>query len=291
MKIKKVNLIGFAPTTRGETPWLDPDAEFWGCNEGYVQEFPVISRWFQIHPFVSFSRENNPNDPKHFEWLKKEHPFEIYMQKHYEFIPNSVQYPLEAYITWFGREYFRSSFDYMMAMAIAEEYTDVGIYGFEMASETEYAFQRPSAEYWIGRAEGMGVRVTMAKNSNLLRGSLYGFGDNSVGLRQQLEMRAQVLKNQLIKERSAFDCLNGATSELAEIQKFAVTTPTEPMDIGKRFAERQEEMIRQNNLLQLCQGAKLEVDNMIRIFDGHSGNNVVKITEEKDGTEADTQEK
>jgi len=50
---KKVCIVGFAVTTRKQVPW-DEDYEFWGCNEGYVQDFPKIDRWFQIHPYISF---------------------------------------------------------------------------------------------------------------------------------------------------------------------------------------------------------------------------------------------
>lgn len=281
MEEKKVCIVGFASTSRGQVPWAEPGWEFWGCNEGYVQEFPVIDRWFQIHPFISFSRADNPSDPKHFEWLKERHPFEIYMQKWFPFVPSSVQYPLEEYQILYGRKYFRSSFDYMMAMAIAEGYKEIGVFGFEMASGTEYAHQRPSAEYWIGIAEGMGIKIREPENWNLLRGSLYGFEDNSVGFRQQLEIRLAILKNQLQLQNNIFNSLHGASKELDEIRKYAIEHPTEPMDIGKKFQERQEEMVKQNNLLQVYQGAKMEVENMINIFDGHSGTKAAEKVIEK----------
>lgn len=282
MKEKKVCLVGFATTTRKQTPWEDDSYEFWGCNEGYVQEFPKKDRWFQIHIFESFSREGNMNDPNHFKWLQQEHPFEIYMKRKFQFVPSSVGYPIDELEMMFGRRYFRSSFDYMIALALAEGYTTIGVYGFEMASGTEYEHQRPSAEYWIGRAEGMGVKVELPLTTNLLRGTLYGMEDNSVGFRQQLEIRKGVLLAQQTDETAKFNRLHGAMRELEGIKNATLLNPDQPMDIGILIDERQKQMIEQSALLNLLNGAKLEVETMINIFDGHSGANPVQ-EKEKDG--------
>ena len=280
-KVKKVCLVGFAVTTRKQTPW-DEDYEFWGCNEGYVQEFPKINRWFQIHPYISFSRADNTNDPKHFEWLMKEHDFEIYMQDKFPFIPSAEKYPLEIYAQWFGRKYFRSSFDYMMAMAIMEGYTEIGIYGFEMASNTEWGHQRPSAEYWIGRAEGMGITIREPQGWNLLRGSLYGFEDNSVGFRQQLEIRSAFINKKTKEEEQKFYKLNGACEELDRLVQLAKSPENVGFDPAKDYNLRQEEMIKQSGLLNIYLGARQEVDNMMRIFDDHSGMKSVKSIESEE---------
>jgi len=285
MEEKKVCLIGFAKPSRDKAPWKDESYEFWGCNEGYVLDFPKTDRWFQIHPFVSFSRAENLSDPKHFEWLQKEHPFEIYMQTKYQFVPNSIGYPLDELVMMFGRKYFRSSFDFMIALALAEGYKTIGIYGFEMSSGTEYEHQRPSAEYWIGVAEGMGVKIELPLNGNLLRGSVYGFEDNSVGLRQNLELRKGLLDQQFQTANKEFSVLTGATDALAKIKDHATLHPDEGMDIGTAFNESQEKMIRQGALLNTLNGAKMEVDVMINIFNGHSG--VAPVQEENDEKEKD----
>jgi len=282
MEEKKVCLIGFAKTTRHLAPWDDTSYEFWGCNEGYVQDFPKIDRWFQIHIFESFSRAENPNDPNHFKWLQQEHPFEIYMKRKFQFAPSSVGYPLDELVMMFGRRYFRSSFDYMIAMALAEGYTTIGVYGFEMASGTEYEYQRPSAEYWIGRAEGMGVKIELPLNANLLRGTLYGMEDTSVGFRQQLELRKGILLTQQRDETAHFNRLHGAMIELEGIKNATLLNPNQPMDIGILINERQAQMIEKTALLNLLNGAKLEVETMINIFDGHSGTTAVEEKEKDD---------
>lgn len=270
-KEKKVCIVGFARPTRNETPWEDDSYEFWGCNEGYVLPFPKIDRWFQIHPFISFSRKENLNDPNHFEWLQKQHDFDIYMQRKYSYIPNSIGYPIDEFEMLFGRKYFRSSFDYMIAMALAEGYTTIGVYGFDMASGSEYGYQRPSAEYWIGRAEGMGVKIELPLNPNLLRGSVYGFEDNSLGFRQSLEIRKGVIAAHHTKEKQKFDELNGATIVLGKIKNHAINEPENPFDIGVEFDKYQNEMVKQSALLNILNGAKMEVDTMLKIYDGQAG--------------------
>ena len=280
-KIKKVCIVGFAHTTRKQTPW-DEDYEFWGCNEGYVQDFPKIDRWFQIHPYISFSRADNTNDPNHFKWLMEEHDFEIYMQEKFPFIPSAEKYPLDIYSQWYGRRYFRSSFDYMIAMAIMEGYEEIGIFGFEMASGTEYFHQRSSAEYWIGRAEGMGIKIREPNGWNLLRGSLYGFEDNSVGFRQQLEMRSAFINKKSKEEEQKFYKLNGACEELDRLVNLAKNPDNIGFDPARDFNTRQEEMLKQSGLLNIYVGAKQEVDNMIRIFDDHSGMKSVASAEQEE---------
>jgi len=215
----------------------------------------------------------------------QEHDFEIQMQEKFPFIPSSEKYPLEIYAQWFGRRYFRSSFDYMMAMAIMEGYEEIGIYGFEMASNTEWGHQRPSAEYWIGRAEGMGIKIREPRGWNLLRGSLYGFEDNSVGFRQQLEIRSAFIKNKTREEEQKFYKLNGACEELDRLVKLATDPENVGFDPAKDYNIRQDEMIKQSALLNVWNGARQEVDNMIKIFDDHSGMTSVNGKEEEQDAE------
>src|SRR5204862_1461795 len=81
-----------------------------------------------------------------------------------------------------------SSIGYMLAMAIAEgrdadfkplnedAVSWIGLYGIDLASDTEYGEQRPNAEYFIGLGRGLGITVEIAEGSALLRADhVYGF--------------------------------------------------------------------------------------------------------------------
>jgi hypothetical protein len=151
-----------------------------------------------------------------------------------------------------------------------------------MASNTEWGHQRPSAEYWIGRAEGMGITIREPNGWNLLRGSLYGFEDNSVGFRQQLEIRSAFINKKTKDEEQKFYKLNGACEELDRLLNLAKNPDNTGFDPARDYNLRQEEMIKQSALLNIYLGAKQEVENMIRIFDDHSGMKSVTTTESEE---------
>ena len=63
-------------------------------------------------------------------------------------IPDSIAYPLDEMLKQF-RDYFTCTCSYQMALAIAMQPDEIGVYGVNMAMDTEYAQQRPSCEYWM----------------------------------------------------------------------------------------------------------------------------------------------
>ena len=76
----------------------------------------------------------------HWDWLHEKHDFPIYMIEAYPEIPGAVRYPLESASEVYhglGRNVFTSTFDFMIALAIAEKYERVYIFGFEMATSTD----------------------------------------------------------------------------------------------------------------------------------------------------------
>ena len=81
----------------------------------------------------------------------------------------------------------------MLALAIQEGFEKIGIYGVDMAQDSEYGHQRPSCEYFVGIARGRGIQVEVAEKSDLLKAPyLYGAEEGGV-FRQKLESRFQEL--------------------------------------------------------------------------------------------------
>jgi hypothetical protein len=115
---------------------------------------------------------------RHLEWLQAQPAGKpIYMQPQFcdGRFPAATPYPLERLSEKFGR-YFTSTIGYMLALAIDEGYDWIGCYGIDLASDVEYAQQRPNAEYFIGLARGMGKTVEIAPSSALCKaGHLYGY--------------------------------------------------------------------------------------------------------------------
>lgn len=162
-------MLGTSNTLK-EAPFGDKSFEFWALNDMYAM-IPTdnITRWFDIHLRhridVYHARVSGKN---HIEELKAL-TIPIYMQEQHDDIPTSVKYPLEEMIKHFGRDYFQSTLDFMIALALHEGFNEIHIYGVNMAVNEEYAYQRPSMTYWLGRAEGMGVKIVLPEGCDILK--------------------------------------------------------------------------------------------------------------------------
>lgn len=88
-------------------------------------------------------------------------------------------YPLEKVIEFFGTDYFSNTVDYAIALAIYEGYTEIDLYGINMAVGSEYEFEKPGVDFWCGVAIGKGVKVTVHGNRSMIMktkdGLLYGY--------------------------------------------------------------------------------------------------------------------
>lgn len=222
--MKKVALVGMAETTRDLAPWDDPEIEIWTLNESPAKRFGYVkrvTRHFQLHPKWNYDRAGNQNDPEHPDWLRAQKGFPIYMQDVDQDIPASVKYPLDEILAKYGvdqekdhwRE-FTSTFPYMLALALYEGFDWIGVYGFEMGSETEYAFQRSSAHLWLGIARGFQLatgkpEIYIPPNARLLGwgSALYGY-DLTLNLNP---MEVEIDRNKFLKDETE---ILGKISEL-----------------------------------------------------------------------------
>jgi hypothetical protein len=90
-------------------------------------------------------------------------------------VPNAVLYPIDEIIKTFGN-YFTNTISYMIALALISDFDEIHILGVDMAVDSEYAWQRPSCEYFIGLARGMGKKVYIPETCDLLKTRyLYAF--------------------------------------------------------------------------------------------------------------------
>ena len=72
--------------------------------------------------------------------------------------------------------YLSSSIAYELALAIAEGFEEIHLYGVDLTTEAEYAWQKPGVEFLLGYADGYGTKVVLPGNCPLLKGALYGRG-------------------------------------------------------------------------------------------------------------------
>lgn len=150
----KVAVIGLAQSTHDDAPWSDPSWEKWGLPWDY--NWSMLDRFFEMHD-IRLIEGKHAKLPKDYALRLSCKP--CYMQE--EYYVGVRKYPLEGY--------FNSSISYMMALAIHEGAEEIGIWGVDMADNEEYVYQKANMEYWIGRAEGAGIKVYIPEKSSLCK--------------------------------------------------------------------------------------------------------------------------
>lgn len=214
----KVAILGFTETWR-LAPFQDPDFEIWGLNELYMF-IPRWDRWFEIHDRAIYQNDRNRTHEHILRLQQMTCP--IYMQQHWDDIPASVPYPLQAMSQMFPNPcpealpYYNNSISYMLALAIAEGFKEIHIYGVDMSHDTEYMNQRPSCEYFIGIAQGMGIKLYIPSEADLLKTPfLYGFQQQAASaFDRELTEKENDMQNkfnqataqlqQMVEQRAAF---------------------------------------------------------------------------------------
>ena len=177
----KVAIIGKAPSSIAMAPYDDPEWEKWTLsNAAQLGEAPKWDRHVEIHALSGFRDE--PTRKAYWDWLcsepKGKRP--IYVQEVVPEMPAAVLFPKSKVVDKFGT-YFNNTVSWMICLAILEGVKEIGVFGVDMACDgkgelSEYAHQRPSCEFMLGWAMGMGISVTVPDASDLLKARLlYGF--------------------------------------------------------------------------------------------------------------------
>lgn len=216
-KRKVVALVGFAPMTRGLAPLDNPDIEIWTLNEASMMGIKRIDRLFQMHP--RWCWDPNTRDPGYIDWLKSQ-TCPIYMFETEPDIPMSRRYPMERMIERFGQDgkpYLTSTFSYQIAMAIDEGYDEIQIFGIDLSSEEEYRYQRAGAEYLLGYAKALGIKIVLPQDCPLLKSPLYGKYTaeeaKTLFTDEQISHRLQELNQQKAQTIANLNAIEGALQE------------------------------------------------------------------------------
>lgn len=228
----KVAIVGFAPSTRDQAPYADPSWEIWGMNQLY-RFIPRFTRWFEIHTDYLFDQAPGTD---YKGWMKTA-ACPIYMIAKDSEIPTSIAYPLDQMIAEFDlagtrpqdplageKGYFHSSVDYMLALAISEGAEEIGIWGVDMAHDTEYVYQKPSGSFWCGVAKGRKIRLTLPSASALLNSQGYRYGydpEPSNETLNQLRFRAAALTERKAQLQSELANIDGSLAENQHWTEFA----------------------------------------------------------------------
>jgi len=226
----KVAVIGKAANSQMLAPYEDESWLIWGLSNAYA-DIPRWDAWFELHDW-EFHRRNHM---EHYQWLLKDHGDRpIYaFEDNYHSAPCAKRYPIEDVMMMFGNhfngqdkfKYWTNSPSYMIALAILQGATTIGIWGVDMAMHDEYAYQRPSCELMIGVCLAKGINVIVPEESSLCKSRrLYGYETHNNDGYVEVRTRENSIKQrlQVATEQSARAFKNGAMYEgaLAEVEQF-----------------------------------------------------------------------
>lgn len=120
----------------------------------------------------------------------------IYTTRALEDYPALIEYPIQQVVDklQLKRLYFTNSVPYMIALALAEGATRIGIFGcdyiYNGGKNTEKG--RACLEYWCGFAEARGVEIYLPKSTTLMEGGVpqyYGYWTEDMLLENQQIVR------------------------------------------------------------------------------------------------------
>lgn len=223
---KRIAIVGYTPS-RNEAPFDDPAWEVWGMNNLHLFIPPEkFDRWYNLHTPVEIQA-----DAQHVQWLASWRRTDVYLMDPMEGqvapdgsplpslpertgVPRAVAFPASEIRAMFG-DYFTNTVSWQIAHAIYEAVThddyvlaEIALFGVDMAVNTEYAAQRPSVEYYLGLARGLGVEITLPETSDLLKSiGLYGMLDQTSGFIEKLRRRRVDLTQQRAQVEANVDML------------------------------------------------------------------------------------
>jgi len=160
-----IAIVGLAPSTRHLVPddWI-VYALPW--DREYSSR---ANKLFEMHDKALLELPESLRTDSYFKDLAElDQP--IYMQRHFDDIPTSREFPfadvLESVFKGFPRgrwseqkDWYNSSPAYMLALAIHEGADKIGLYGIDVRDDSEFSYESPCLEYLIGLAVGRGIEV------------------------------------------------------------------------------------------------------------------------------------
>lgn len=249
--VKKIAIIGTA-SNLVDAPYSDESWEIWGLNGAY-QSVPRYTRWFDMHDLSILKKYHLP---EYFDFLRATGD-KLMMNKKYDELPEAKVFPAVELVKKYGR-YFTNTVAWLIALAMEEGADEIGIWGVNMASDTEYGSQRPSCEYFIGLARGRGIKVTVPDDSEMLKCSwLYGIEGVPAIIaklpdkKREIQGNQSEIFNQIDNLQGRVNYINGYV-EGADSMVIALKDkhPEILEDAAKYLSEKQESLKKESDAIQ-----------------------------------------
>lgn len=252
---RNIAIVGSAPSSVRLAPYKDESWAVWGCSPGVFGVAPRTDVWFEMHRWEApvLGDPMNPGNkpwfsPEYCRWIEI-YPGVVYLDGPSADVANPVpavrngaRFPKEDYIAKYGPYFFTSSVAWMLAHAIeqlaprvaAGESCSIGLWGIDMAAHTEYAFQRPGCQHFIGLAKKLGIGIVLPLESDLMQPStMYGneYHPRNAKLLirlHEMQSREQALAGQIGALNTEIMCIRGAIDN----QKYILSTWVDDIDPG-----------------------------------------------------------
>lgn len=220
--VLKIALVGGAPSSYKLAPYKDLEWDIWVCSPQNMQQTPRATCWFDFHAGEQLQSKSGLDD-FYIEWITHHAAagkFKLYMQDA-SVIPHAIPFPKDELVAEFSPYFFSSSFSWMMAFAIKQGATDIGLYGVDMTTHEEYKQQRPNMQHFIWLARHRGINVTAPWESDILQPPpLYGYTFNTHKGRKhwarQVELKQRLREAEKIIDEQRYQAtyLKGAMDDL-----------------------------------------------------------------------------
>lgn len=238
---RKVAIVARHPKSRYLAPLKDESWEIWTLSpfdngDGNYTDLPRWDRFYELHTRTHLESVV----PGAWEWLEEQKAAgkDVVFQDTFE---------LDSILVSSRRDYFTNTIGFMLAHALHEKVDELAIYGVDMSHESEYAWQRPNVEYWIGRLEESGCSVTVPDQSDLVKHTWrYGYESgtpmytNLSARRLELEQRIAGAEQRVEVNLKHAAGMMAAHGELGDIEKRLNGEMTD--ELRQHFQNRKREL-------------------------------------------------
>jgi hypothetical protein len=197
-KKKKVAILGTVPH-KLQAPFDNDEFEIWAIAHACLGDpLKRVDRIFEIHKWDEVVKWGSPAS-----WEKLFPNVPVYIREVREDVPHSVAFPFDRLAEKFkifddrAECMMTNSISWMVGLALDEGFDEIHIYGVNMSHSSEYGFQKPSCEYYLGLAKGMGKKIFVPTESDLCKSfHLYGKDEEKQGeMMKKFEDRMNFVQN------------------------------------------------------------------------------------------------
>lgn len=193
----KIAILATAPQWQ-EAPLDDPNWEVWGIS-GNWEVGDKLDRMYEIHG--SSVVLNDCVTRSGYKQLAERLGSKYVVKTKLTGLPQATVFDFEKYIKK-HRPYFTSSISWMLAEAIDQEPDEIGLWGVNMAGDSEYVHQKPACTYLLGYAEAKGIKITIPESSELLSAPwLYAY-EEKPQIFANLEYRLKMMQTEKQKHEA-----------------------------------------------------------------------------------------